>query len=128
MRKLLAGCILIMALPMAVNAQGPGDVQRSPAEAAAPGSNPGDISQSRATGSADEQNEAFNVCLRATQRFEQREATKGSKQPAEASITASCKKELKPLAYWQCMDKESMQDVDFNTAHWRCGKQTNILQ
>jgi hypothetical protein len=125
MRKLLAGCILIMALPMAVNAQAPSDVQRSPTESAV---NPGEISQSKSTGSADEQNEAFTVCLRATQRFEQREMAKGSKQPAEASITASCKKELKPLAYWQCMDKESMQDVDFNTAHWRCGKQTNILK
>jgi len=128
MRKLLAGCILIIVLPMTVNAQAPSDVQRLPAEAAVPGSKPGETSQSKSTGSGDEHNEAFNVCLRATQRFEQREITKGNKQPAEASITASCKKELKPLAYWQCMDKESMQDVDFNTAHWRCGKQTNILK
>jgi hypothetical protein len=125
MRKLLAGFILMMALPMVGNAQAPSDIQRPPTEAAPAGSNPGGSLQEKSTGSADEQ-EAFNICLRATQRFEQQERAKGNKQPAEAPISASCKEELKPVAYWQCMDKESMQDVDFNTAHWRCAKQTNI--
>ena len=83
--------------------------------------------QEKSTGSADEQ-EAFNICLRATQRFEQQERAKGNKKPAEAPISASCKKELKPASYWQCMDKEAMQEVDFNTAHWRCAKQTNLLK
>jgi hypothetical protein len=127
MRKLLAGFILMMALPMVGNAQAPGDVQRSPAEAVPSGSNPEESLREKGTGAADEQ-EAFNVCLRATQRFEQQERAEGNKRPGEAPISASCKKELKPLAYWQCMDKEAMQNVDFNTAHWRCAKQTNILK
>lgn len=125
MRKLLAGFILMMALPMAGNAQAPGDVQRPSAEAVPSGSNPEESLREKSTGSADEQ-EAFNICLRATQRFEQQERAEGNKKPAETPISASCKKELKPLAYWQCMDKESMQNVDFNTAHWRCAKQTNM--
>ncbi|MGZ8157771.1 MAG: hypothetical protein ACXWT1_08810 [Methylobacter sp.] len=123
MRKLLAEFILIMALPMVGNAQAPSDVQRSPAEAVPSASNPDESLREKSTGSTDEQNEAFNICLRATQRFEQQERAKGNKKPAEAPISASCKKELKSVAYWQCMDKESMQEVDFNTAHWRCAKQ-----
>lgn len=123
MCKLFAGFILMMALPMVGNAQ----VQRSPTEAVPSGSNPEESLREKSTGSVEEQ-EAFNICLRATQRFEQQERAKGNKKPAEAPISASCKKELKPLAYWQCMDKESQQDVDFNTAHWRCAKQTNILK
>ncbi len=127
MSKLLAGFILIMALPMVGNAQTPSDVQRPATETVPSGPNLDESLREKSTGSADEL-EAFNICLRATQRFEQQERAKGNKKPAEAPISASCKKELKPAAYWQCMDKEAMQNVDFNTAHWRCAKQTNILK
>jgi hypothetical protein len=123
MRKLVAGFILMMALPMSGHAQEPGDVPRPPSEAMPSGFNP-----EQGTGSADEQNEAYTICLRATQLFEQQEKADGRKQPAEAPITASCKKELKPASYWRCMEKEAMQKTDFNTAHWRCAKQTNILK
>lgn len=116
MRILIAGFILIMALPMVGKAQAPNEVQRP------------ETSQDKSTGSIDEQNEAFNICLRATQRFEQQERAKGNKKAAEAPISASCKTELKPTSYWQCMDKEANQEVDFNTAHWRCAKQTNLLK
>jgi hypothetical protein len=132
MRKLVAGFILIMALPMVGQAQAPNDVQRpeivpgqSP-EALPPGSNPTKTSQERSTESVDTQSDAFNICLRATQRFEQQERAKGKSKTAEAPISASCKTELKPASYWLCMDKESIQEVDFNTAHWRCAKQTNL--
>ncbi|MGZ5006997.1 MAG: hypothetical protein ACXWE9_05195 [Methylobacter sp.] len=103
MRKLAAGFILIMILPMTGHAQAP------------------------SAGPVDTQSEAFNLCMRATQRFEQQEKAKGKKS-SDAPISASCKTELKPAAYWLCMDKEAGQDVDFNTAHWRCAKQTNILK
>jgi hypothetical protein len=77
------------------------------------------------TDSVDKQSEAFNICLRATQRFEQEERTKGTGKAAVASLSASCKTELKPLTYWLCMDKEAIGQVDFNAAHTRCAKQTN---
>ncbi|HEY8159777.1 MAG TPA: hypothetical protein VIF10_13845 [Methylobacter sp.] len=128
MRKLIAGFILMMALPMVGNAQGPNDVQGPSSEALPPGSNPPKTSPGKSTESADAQNDAFNICLRATQRFEQQEIAKGNKKPAEAPISASCKTEPKPAAYWLCMEKEANAEVDFNTAHWRCAKQTNILK
>jgi hypothetical protein len=122
MSKLIAGFILIMALPIVGNAQDPAS------EALPSGTNPGETSQGKSAESVEEQNEAFNICLRATQRFEQQESAKGNKKPAEAPISASCKTELKPKPYWLCMDKEANAEVDFNTAHWRCAKQTNILK
>ncbi|TAK61519.1 hypothetical protein [Methylobacter sp.] len=134
MRILIAGFILIMALPMVGKAQAPNEVQRletvpgSSSEALPPGSPARETSQDKSTGSVDEQNEAFNICLRATQRFEQQEMAKGNKKAAEAPISASCKTELKPTSYWLCMDKEATAEVDFNTAHWRCAKQTNLLK
>ena len=132
MRKLIAGFILIMILPMVSEAQAANEPQRQEiAPGASPkalpsGANPGQTSQETRAESTDTQNEAFNTCLRATQRFEQSEQAKGSKKPAEASVSVSCKTEPKPLPYWQCMDKEANQDVDFNTAHWRCAEQTNL--
>jgi hypothetical protein len=128
MRKLIAGFILMMALPIVGNAQGPNDVQSPSSEALPPSSNPTTTSPGKSAESADAQNEAFNICLRATQRFEQQERAKGNKRPAEAPISASCKTELKPAAYWLCMEKEANAEVDFNTAHWRCVKQTNIRE
>ncbi|MDO9268338.1 MAG: hypothetical protein Q7T96_04395 [Methylobacter sp.] len=126
MRKLVAGFILIMILPVVAKAQAPTDVQpqESSPEALPPGSNP----QEKSTGSADAQSDAFNICLRATQRFEQQERAKGNKKSAEAPLSASCKTELKPASYWLCMDKEAIEKVDFNTAHWRCAKQTNLIK
>lgn len=111
MRKSIAGLIVILTLPILGHAETTGDGQPQ-----------------AAAESADAQRDAFAICLRATQRFEQREQTKGSKKPAEAPLSASCKTELKPVAYWQCMDQEAHQDVDFNTAHWRCAKQSNLLK
>lgn len=111
MRKLAAGYIL-MILPILGHAEAPGGQPQATPPAAAE--------------SADAQREAFTICLRATQRFEQREQSKGNKKPAEAPLSASCKTELKPVAYWQCMDNQANQNVDFNTAHWTCAKQTNL--
>jgi hypothetical protein len=75
--------------------------------------------------SVDKQSEVFNICLRATERFEQQEKTKGTGKAAVTSLSASCKTELKPVTYWLCMDKEAIGQVDFNTAHTRCAKQAN---
>ncbi|MDO9049196.1 MAG: hypothetical protein Q7U66_15870 [Methylobacter sp.] len=133
MRKLVAGFILIMILPMVGKAQAPNDVQRpeivpeSSPEALSPSSNPRETSKGRSTDSADTQSDAFNICLRATQRFEQQERAKGSRKTPVAPLSASCKTELKPASYWLCMDKEAIEEVDFNTAHWRCAKQTKLL-
>lgn len=134
MRKLVAGFFLIMTLPMVGKAQALNDVQRPenvpvPSSEASPsGSNSPNPSEEKSTDTVDAQNEAFNICLRATQRFEQQERAKGQKKTAEAPISASCKTELKPASYWRCMEKEAAAEVDFNTAHWRCAKQTNILK
>ena len=75
-------------------------------------------------GSADSanQSEAFNTCLRATQRFEQQEMAKETGKTAVASLSDSCKTDLKPLTYWLCMDKEANAQVDFNVAHTHCSK------
>ena len=69
--------------------------------------------------------EAFNICLRATQRFEQQERAKETGKTAVASLSDSCKTDLKPLTYWLCMDKEANAQVDFNVAHTHCSKRTN---
>lgn len=131
MRKLVAGFILIMLLPMIGKAQAPNDDQRpeivpgpSP-EALSPPSNLREISPGKSADSADTQSDAFNICVRATQRFEQQERAKG--KTAEAPLSASCKTELKPASYWLCMDKEAIEEVDFNTAHRRCAEQTKLL-
>jgi hypothetical protein len=128
MHKLVAVFILMMTLPMVGKAQAPNDVQRpetapeaSP-EALPPGANPPKTSQGKSTDPVDTQSDAFNICLRATQLFEQQERAKGSKKTAEAPISASCKTELKSASYWLCMEKEAIAEVDFNTAHWRCAK------
>ena len=81
--------------------------------------------ETRSADSVDKQSEAFNTCLRATQRFEQQERAKETGKPAVASLSDSCKTDLKPLTYWLCMDKEANGQVDFNVAHTHCSKQTN---
>lgn len=130
MRKLVAAFILIMGLPMVSKAQAPTPPQNlrivpGPSPKALP---PGSTSEKKSTDSIDTQNEAFNICLRATQRFEQQERAKGNKKSAETSLSASCKKEQKPASYWLCMDRGANEGVDFNTADWHCAKQTEILK
>jgi len=148
MRKLVAGFILIMTLPIICEAgaavtnapgvppaapNGNNSIQRSESVpsptpgALSPGSNPGKSSQGGNTDSVDTQSEAFNVCLRATQRFDQQERTKGTGKTAVVPLSASCKTELKSVSYWLCMDKEAIAEVDFNAAHTRCAKQTKSL-
>ncbi|MDD5320579.1 MAG: hypothetical protein PHD43_08230 [Methylococcales bacterium] len=85
----------------------------------------GHVDEARSADSADKQSEAFNICIRATQRFEQQEMAKETGKTAVASLTDSCKMDLKPLTYWLCMDKEANEQVDFNVAHKHCSKKTN---
>jgi hypothetical protein len=85
----------------------------------------GRADEAHSADSVDKQSEAFNICLRATQRFKQQEKTKGTGKTEVTSLSASCKTELKPVTYWLCMDKEANGKVDFNVAHTRCAKQTN---
>ena len=73
--------------------------------------------ETRSADSVDKQSEAFNICLRATQRFEQQEMAKETGKTAVASLSDSCKTDLKPLTYWLCMDKEANGQIDFNVAH-----------
>jgi hypothetical protein len=134
MRKLVAGFIFIMALPMAAKAQAPGEVQRpenvpgESSETLPSGSSPSGSLQEPGTEGVDTESEAYKICMRATKLFEQQERAKGKAETAEAPITASCKTELKPASYWNCMEQEAIQKVDFNTAHWSCAKQTKILE
>ena len=93
MRNLVTGLILIMTLPMVCTAA-----------------------------AADMQSEVYDICLRATQRFEQQEAANGTGKTAVAPLSASCKTASKPAAYWFCMDKEAIAKVDFNVAHTHCAK------
>ena len=72
--------------------------------------------------------DAFNICIRATERFEQQEKDNANKKAPITSLSASCKTELKPAAYWLCMDKQAIEHVDFNTAHSQCAKQTKLLK
>ncbi|MGJ0483374.1 MAG: hypothetical protein ACR65R_02430 [Methylomicrobium sp.] len=129
MRILIAGFILVMALPLTGKAQTPGEGQRQEAvpgqssESLTPGAISPKTSQEGTSGKVDTQSEAYKICLRATQRFEQQEKAKGKAKTAEAPITASCKDEPKPAAYWLCMEKEAIEEVDFNTAHWHCAEQ-----
>lgn len=123
MYKLIAGFVLLITLPMLGQAEAPDDAQSSPAQPS--------VTESRAASekakgdSADTQGGAYDVCLRATQRFEQQEKEKGTGKDAIASLSASCKTELKPAKYWLCMEKEAIAEVDFNAAHWRCAKKLN---
>jgi hypothetical protein len=91
MRNLVAGLVLIMSLPMVCMAE-----------------------------EADTKSEAFTICLRTTQRFDQQEAANGTGKTALAPLSASCKSELKPASYWQCMDRGAIAKVDFNVAHTHC--------
>jgi hypothetical protein len=81
--------------------------------------------QKIAADSVDTQSEAYTICLRATKRFEKQEKDKETGKTAIASLSASCKTELKPASYWLCMEKEAIAEVDFNAAHWRCAKTLN---
>ena len=158
MRKLVAGFILIMTLPLVVKAQAPNDASRpetvlaqtteEPPPGAIPGESPEgagtvpvkspepgatatpeESSQDEGATAAGTESDAYNICLRAARLFEQQEKAKGKDQTAEAPISASCEsKEEKPVEYWQCMEKQAMEKVDFNSAHWRCAKQTKILK
>lgn len=128
MRILIAGFILFMALPLTGKAQTPGEGQRQevvPGQSSEdlPGSTSPKPAQAGDSGKVDTQSEAYKICLRATQRFEQQEKAKGKAKTAEAPITASCKDEPKPAAYWLCMEKQAIEEVDFNTAHWQCAEQ-----
>ena len=140
MRNLVAGLILIMTLPMVCKAEkaatntpgvpvaGSNEVQLPEAvpspspEALSPDSHPGKTPQGGSADSPNTQSEAFNICLRATQRFEQQEKAKGTSKTVSAPLSASCKTELKPASYWLCMDTESITEVDFNVAHTHCAK------
>ncbi|QWF72186.1 hypothetical protein KEF85_06980 [Methylomonas paludis] len=139
MHALIAGFIFIMALPMICQAEAPisgrsgltavvpgnkapAMAQSNAPDAFPPGSHSRTISQEANTDSVDTQSEAYKTCLRATQQFEQQEKANKTGKTALVPLSASCKTELKPVAYWQCMEKEALAKVDFNAAHSRCGK------
>lgn len=134
MRKLIAGFILIMALPMTGKAQTSNEVQQPEtapgrsSEAVSPSAEPSETSPGGTAGSADEQSDAYRLCMRATELFDQQEKAKGNPKTDVTSLSTSCKEKLKPASYWQCMEKQAIDKVDFNTAHWRCGKQTKIVK
>ncbi len=121
MHKLIAGFILIITLPMLCKADAPNSSQSSPIQ---PSDTKSRTASEKANGdSADTQSGAYDICLRATRRFEQQEKKdKGTGKAAIASLSASCKTELKPAKYWLCMEKEATAEVDFNTAHSHCAK------
>ena len=145
MHKLVAGFILAITLPIVCKAEiaaantpevlvaepndvpRPGIVPSSSPEALPPSTQPRKTLQGGSADAVDTQSEAFNICLRATQRFEQQERANGDGKAVITSLSASCKTELKPAPYWLCMDKEAIGEVDFNTAHSRCAKQTKLL-
>ena len=139
MHKLVAGFILAITLPIVCKAEiaaantpevlvaEPNGVPRSSPEALPPSTQPRKTLQGGSADAVDTQSEAFNICLRATQRFEQQERANGDGKAVITSLSASCKTELKPAPYWLCMDKEAIGEVDFNTAHSRCAKQTKLL-
>ena len=131
MHKLLAGLILAMTLPITgkvvVAAENTPEVLvAEPNGVTEPKVVPSPSPEALRPGT---HSEAFDTCLRATQRFEQQEKAKlnVNDKIAATSLSASCKTELKPASYWLCMDKEAMGEVDFNTAHWRCAKQTKLM-
>ncbi|OAH96991.1 hypothetical protein A1353_23690 [Methylomonas methanica] len=123
MYKLITGFVLLITLPMLGRADAPDDAQSSPVQPSASESRTAsDKANDDSTGT---QGGAYDICLRATQRFEQQEKDKGTGKAAIASLSASCKTELKPAKYWVCMEKEAIAEVDFNAAHWRCAKKLN---
>jgi hypothetical protein len=131
MNKLVAGLILVMALAIIGNSE-VATADTPEVLVAEPNGIPGSEvvpSQTPDALPSGAQSEAYAICLRATQRFEQQEKANvnGNSKAALTSLSASCKTELKPAPYWLCMDKEAMGEVDFNTAHWHCAKQTKFL-
>ena len=131
MHKLVAGLILAMTLTITGKAvvaaeNTPEVLVAEPNGVTVPKVVPSPSPESLSPGT---HSEAFDICLRATQRFEEQEKAKlnVNDKIAATSLSASCKTELKPASYWLCMDKEAMGEVDFNTAHWRCAKQTKLL-
>jgi hypothetical protein len=134
MRNLIAGLILIMMLPAVGEAQAPTGVERprnvlEPSPEATPAdSHPAPAPEAKRAGAAGTQSEAYAICLRATQRFEQQEKAKGNEKTEVTPLSTACEEELKPVAYWLCMDKKASEQVDFNSAHWQCGQQTGILK
>ena len=129
MNKLVAGMILTMALPIAGMAElsaadTPEVLVAEPNDVPRPETTPNPSPEALQQGT---QSEAFNICLRATQLFQQQERSNGNGKTAVTSLSALCKTELKPASYWLCMDKEAIDKVDFNTAHWRCAKQTKLV-
>ena len=123
MPKIIASFILLITLPLLCQAEAPNGAKSSPAQ---PSDAESRTSSEKANGdSADTQSGAYDICIRATQRFEQQEKNKGTGKAAIASLSASCKTELKPSKYWLCMEKEAFAEVDFNAAHWRCAKLLN---
>lgn len=126
MHKLVAGLILAMTLPITGKAVVPEVIVAEPNGVTEPKVVPSPSPEALPPGT---HSEAFDICLRATQRFEQQEKAKlnVNDKIAATSLSASCKTELKPASYWLCMDKEAMGEVDFNTAHWRCAKQTKLV-
>jgi hypothetical protein len=133
MRNLIAGFILIMILPAVGQAQTATGAQRprnvlepspgtSPAE-----SHPPPASEGKSAGSGSAQNEdAYAICMRATQRFDQQEKAKGNEKTEVTPLSTACQEELKPAAYWLCMEKKASEQVDFNSAHWQCARQTGV--
>ncbi|WP_031429693.1 hypothetical protein [Methylomicrobium agile] len=134
MRNLIAGFILIVILPAVGAAQAPSGVERprnvlEPSPETVPaGSDSPSASEGKATGSAGSQGEAYAICLRATRRFDEQEKVKGNEKTEITPLSTACQEELKPAAYWLCMDKKAVEQVDFNSADWQCERQTGILE
>lgn len=124
MRKLIAGLILLMALPIvhaADEIQRPETAQPPASDTLPSAPNPQQPSQGKTP--VDTQSEAYKICLRATQLFDQQEQAKGNRKVEMTSLSASCQEELKSADYWRCMEKEANANVDFNTAHGHCANQ-----
>jgi hypothetical protein len=75
---------------------------------------------------AEQESEAVTICLRATQEFERQEIAKGNGSVVPGSLSASCRGDVKPAAYWVCMDKRATDHIDFNVAHWQCAKESKL--
>jgi hypothetical protein len=133
MRNLIAGFILIMILPAVGQAQAPAGAQRprnvlEPSQETPPaGSKVSPASEGESAGSGSAQNEdAYAICMRATQRFEEQEKAKGNEKTEVTPLSTACQEELKPAAYWLCMEKKASEQVDFNSAHWQCARQAGV--
>lgn len=133
MHKLIAGFILMMVLPIVGKTEAPTEIQQPesapvrssgalPPSVEPRNTSPGD------TGSDKSRSEAYQLCLRATKLFDRQEKAQGNTKTEITSLSTSCEEKLKPAAYWRCMEKQAMDKVDFNTAHWRCGKQTKLVE